>query len=113
MRTPMRTPYTYRKDALADLEPFDPTRSDYTEQELAKYADQLLRSVDTENILFQEHIEPRWRREVGVGTGTPDAAVTHALSKDGQTMYNRQHPEGRKVNTERQRKVGRASYYRG
>jgi hypothetical protein len=63
-------------------------------------------------ILFQEHIEPRWRKEVNPATGTPDEAITHAQSKDGQTMYNRQHPEGRKVNSEHQRRENGASYYR-
>lgn len=116
MRTTMRTPYTYRKEALAELEPFDPARRDYSERELAMYADKMLRDAGTDDtdapILFQEHIEPRWRKEVRVESGTPDASITHALSKDGQTMYNRQHPQGRKVNSEQQRKTNGASYYR-
>lgn len=119
MRTSMRTPYTHRKEALSELPPFDPTRTDYTERELAMYADLMLRDSDDDDdcpILFQEHIEPRWRKEVTVKepglNGTPDGAITHSLSADGQTMFNRQHPQGRKVNSEQQRKVNGASYYR-
>jgi hypothetical protein len=111
----VRTPYTSRKDALEELGEFDPTRTDYTERELNMYADKMLREVGpTEDcqFLFQEHIEPRWRKEVRVESGTPDASVTNSLSPDGQTMYNRQHPQGRKVNSDSQRKVHGASYYR-
>jgi len=114
-RTGMRTPYTYRKEALQELQPFDPTRSDYSERELAMYADLMLReggSTPDAPILFQEHIEPRWRKEVTVSEGTPDRAITNSLSADGQTMFNRQHPQGRKVNSETQRKTNGASYYR-
>lgn len=111
----MRTPYSFRKEALLELPPFDPTRTDYTERELAMYSDVLLREAGSDEecpFLFQEHIEPRWRKEVKVESGTPDAALTRSLSKDGQTMFNRQHPEGRKVNSEQQRKTNGASYYR-
>lgn len=111
----MRTPYSYRKEALEDLPEFDETRTDYTERELAMYSDLLLReagSTEDCKFLFQEHIEPRWRKEVRVESGTPDAAITNSLSADGQTMYNRQHPQGRKVNSSSQRKSHGASYYR-
>lgn len=111
----MRTPYTFRKEALQELEAFDPTRNDYTERELAMYADLMLREAgpsDENPILFQEHIEPRWRKEVKTVNGTPDRAITNSLSADGQTMFNRQHPQGRKVNSETQRKTNGASYYR-
>ena len=110
-----RTPYSFRKEALLELEEFDPTRDDYTERELAMYADKFLREAGaTEEcqFLFQEHIEPRWRKEVRVETGTPDQSITNSLSPDGQTMYNRQHPQGRKVNSDAQRKSNGASYYR-
>ncbi len=110
-----RTPYTTRKDILDDLEPFDPTRTDYNDRDLTAYADQFLReagSTDEAPFLFQEHIEPRWRKEVSPKEGTPDAAITNGLSPDGQTIYNRQHPEGRKVNSDQQRKSNGASYYR-
>lgn len=115
----MRTPYTARKEALAELPPFDPTRRDYTDRELAMYADLMLRDCEadpTAPILFQEHIEPRWRKEVNVtdpaAKGTPDAVITRSQSPDGQTMFNRQHPQGRKVNSKEQRGKNGASYYR-
>lgn len=110
-----RTPYTTRKELLQELEPFDSEKTDYTDRELNMYADQFLRdagSVDDAPFLFQEHIEPRWRKEVNPKGGTPDAAITYSLSPDGQTIYNRQHPEGRKVNSDVQRKSNGASYYR-
>jgi hypothetical protein len=115
MRTAMRTPYTFRKEAISELEPFDASRKDYSERELALYADALLREAGASEeapILFQEHIEPRWRKEVRVESGTPDQTITNSLSADGQTMFNRQHPQGRKVNSEQQRKTNGASYYR-
>lgn len=109
-----RTPYSYRKEMLAELEEFDSSKS-YTDRELAMYADKFLREAGTTDdcqFLFQEHIEPRWRKEVRVETGTPDQSITNSLSPDGQTMYNRQHPQGRKVNSDTQRKSNGASYYR-
>lgn len=115
MRNMRRTPYTYRKDMLKELPPFDPTREDYTEFELGMYADQMLRDAgasDEAPFLFQEHIESRWRTERSTANGTPDPTLTKALSKDGQTMFKRQHPEGRKVNSKEQRKINGASYYR-
>jgi hypothetical protein len=116
----LRTPYSFRKDALAELPEFDPNRTDYTERELAMYSDMLLRAADKDfndahedcPVLFQEHIEPRWRKEVPVASGTPDATITRSLSKDGHTMYNRQHPQGRKVNSKEQRRDNGASYFR-
>jgi hypothetical protein len=81
------------------------------------YANVMLREDRLDNpdgprILFQEHIEPDWRREVLAKSGTIDDEVTKSLSKDGQMMYNRQHPQGRRVNSEAQRKTNGASYYR-
>lgn len=110
----MRTPYSFRKDLIEDLPEFDPSK-DYTERELAMYADQILRDAGATQdckFLFQEHIEQRWRKEVRVESGTPDASITHSLSPDGHTMYNRQHPQGRRVNSDKQRKDHSASYYR-
>lgn len=109
-----RTPYSFRKEMLAELPEFDPN-AEYDERTLSMFADKFLReagSTDTCQFLFQEHIEPRWRKEVRVETGTPDASITNSLSPDGQTMYNRQHPQGRKVNSDAQRKSNGASYYR-
>ena len=90
---------------------------DYTAKELEAYANQMLRSDIAENkdgprVLFQEHIEPKWRKEVRSESGTVDDAVTNAMSRDGQRMYNRTHPAGRKVNSAEARKRHGASYYR-
>jgi hypothetical protein len=64
------------------------------------------RSISGENpILFEEHILSRKRREIYCKAGMPDPNIV-------QGMYNRPHPQGRKVNTEAQRKKHGASYYR-
>jgi hypothetical protein len=114
-----RTRYTLRKSHLKNLElpPFDPERTDYTAFEMEAYTDALLRESTRENpegpkVLFQEHIDSRWGREVLSTTGTVDDSITSSLSKDGHMMYYRTHPEGRKVNSDQQRKDNGASYYR-
>lgn len=114
----MRTRYSYRKSYLEnfDLTAFDPSRS-YTAAELEAFADLALREdcarrPEAPKVLFQEHAESRWSREVNTKAGTPDDEITASLSKDGQTMYNRTHPEGRKVNSDTQRKKNGASFYR-
>lgn len=117
MRKAMRTPYTSRKEMGKDLPPFDSSRSDYTAFELQLYTDQMLREDRLNNptgpqVIFQEHIEPDWRREVLADIGTVDEAVTKAQSKDGHTLYNRRHPQGRKVNSKEQRSTNGASYFR-
>jgi len=112
-----RTKYTLRKDALEDLEEdFNPEHK-YSSSTLEAYADKLLRE-DTKarpeepKILFQEHIETRWSREVHSETGVADQTLTNAQTPDGAPSYNRTHPQGRKVNSEKQRKNSGASYYR-
>jgi hypothetical protein len=112
----MRTPYTNRKDYEKELEPFDPNK-EYTARELEAYANQMLREDIAENkegprVLFQEHIEPKWRKEVNSTSGTVDDAITNSMSNDGQRIYNRTHPQGRKVNSPESRKRHGASYYR-
>lgn len=64
-------------------------------------------------ILFASHLYNRQRREIYVESGVPDPAFT--MDRHGrptQGIYNRSHPEGRKINTENQRKKNGASYYR-
>jgi hypothetical protein len=64
------------------------------------------RGIDGENpILFDEHQKERKRREIYTKNGTPDPSLV-------QGIYNRTHPEGRKVNTDEQRRKNGASYYR-
>ena len=109
------TRYTHRKEFTQDLAPFDPEKTDYSDRELELYADKMLREAgsDPEHpILFQEHIEPRWRKELNTLSGTPDQGISNSLSPDGQRMFNRQHPQGRKVNSTEQRRTNGASYYR-
>ncbi len=56
-------------------------------------------------ILFESHLYNRRRREIYCEAGTPDPAFSSGI-------YNRSHPEGRKINTKAQRAKNGASYYR-
>jgi hypothetical protein len=56
-------------------------------------------------ILFEEHFQSRKRREIYTVVGTPDPSIV-------QGLYNRCHPAGRKVNSDQQRRVNGASFYR-
>ncbi len=116
-----RTRYTYRKSYLEnfELDKFDPNAS-YSSSELEAYTDLLLKEDNKRRpekdgfpqIIFQEQAESRWSREVTSGTGDIDPTISAEGSPDGQRMYNRTHPEGRKINSEQQRKDHGASYYR-
>lgn len=64
------------------------------------------RGIDGKNpILFKNHLDDRRRREIYTSVGTPDPAINRG-------MYNRTHPQGRKVNTAEQRKRHGASFFR-
>lgn len=56
-------------------------------------------------ILFEEHLQQRRRREIFPANGTPDPSIVAGI-------YNRTHPQGRKVNSDEQRKKNGASWYR-
>ena len=56
-------------------------------------------------ILFDEHFQSRRRREIYTAQGTPDPNIVSG-------MYNRTHPQGRKVNSLEQRRKNGASYFR-
>lgn len=56
-------------------------------------------------ILFKEHFDSRKRREIYTACGTPDPEIVSG-------MYNRTHPQGRKVNSEEQRRKNGASFFR-
>lgn len=56
-------------------------------------------------ILFENHLQDRRRREIYTSIGTPDPSIQRG-------MYNRTHPQGRKVNTKEQRKRNGASFFR-
>lgn len=72
------------------------------------------RGIDgNDPILFENHLQERRRREIYTEIGTPDPALTQdRFGRPTQGMYNRTHPDGRKVNTAEQRKKSGASYYR-
>lgn len=64
-------------------------------------------------ILFESHLYNRKRREIYVEVGTPDPAFTmDRKGRPTQGIYNRAHPDGRKINTKAQRAKNGASYYR-
>lgn len=56
-------------------------------------------------ILFEEHLQSRRRREIFPTSGTPDPSIVAGI-------YNRVHPQGRKVNSAEQRTKNGASFYR-
>lgn len=56
-------------------------------------------------ILFEEHLQSRRRREIYPKNGTPDPEIVSGI-------YNRVHPQGRKVNSAEQRSKNGASFYR-
>lgn len=56
-------------------------------------------------ILFENHLHDRRRREIYTSVGIPDPSIA-------QGMYNRTHPQGRKVNSKDQRKKNGASFFR-
>lgn len=56
-------------------------------------------------ILFKNHLDDRRRREIYTANGTPDPGIQRG-------MYNRTHPQGRKVNSDQQRKKNGASFFR-
>lgn len=57
------------------------------------------------SILFKNHLDDRRRREIQTSIGTPDPSIARG-------MYNRVHPNGRKQNSNEQRKKNGASFYR-
>lgn len=65
-------------------------------------------------ILFETHLYNRKRREIHVKDGIPDPAFT--MDRWGKRpttgIYNRSHPQGRKVNSPEARAKHGASYYR-
>jgi hypothetical protein len=64
------------------------------------------RGIDGKDpILFENHLQDRKRREIYTSIGTPDPSIQ-------QGMYNRTHPQGRKVNSKEQRKRNGASFFR-
>jgi hypothetical protein len=117
----------YRKVQPADFDTFVED-GDYNGRELEAYATALLREDSKQfanysretGILFEDHLYSRQRREIGNSSGIADPTLTASLQDsskpgrhtgDGQMMYNRTHPRGRRVNSEEQRKKNGASFY--
>lgn len=108
------------------MAPFDPEKTDYSSKDLEAYAETLLREDMTSRklrpkdtgILFDDHIASRKQREVYNKWGVPlvDGAIqqteTGRYKGDGQTLYWRTHPQGRKVNSKDQRSRNGAGWYR-
>ena len=66
----------------------------------------LARGIAGDNpILFEEHLQSRRRREIFPSNGVPDPSIVAGI-------YNRTHPQGRKTNSEEQRKRNGASFFR-
>lgn len=65
-----------------------------------------VRGIGGDNpILFEEHFQSRRRREIYNSLGSPDPSIVSGI-------YNRAHPQGRKINTPEARAKHGASYYR-
>jgi len=107
---------SYNKDERIEYE----EGKTYTARELEQLANQFLRddanSIDEETgkrkgiggenpILFDEHIYQRQRREILNENGIPEPGLVKGL-------YDRTHPEGRKVNSPEARAKHGASWYR-
>lgn len=98
---------------------FDPNNK-YSDFELEELTNELLRAHARSHdpntkrergiggkdpILFEEHLYARKKREIYNVNGVPDPEIV-------QGIYNRVHPQGRKVNTPEARKTNGASFYR-
>lgn len=88
-----RTTPRLTKESLRDIAPEYVEGHKYTNFQLTLMADVLLRDdpkpkYESPTILFAEHLKERRRREIYVGSGTPDPSVESG-------MYWRTHPEGR------------------
>ena len=64
-------------------------------------------------VKFESQLKKITSREKHSKSGVVDDTITSAGSPDGQRIYNRSHPEGRRVNTEEQRKEHGSSYFAG
>ena len=67
----------------------------------------------TLGVKFDGQLKKIESREKHSKSGVVDDSITAAASPDGQRLYNRSHQDGRRVNTEEQRKEHGSSYYAG
>lgn len=117
--------YRKRPVKISDLEEFQEGK-EYNSSELEAFATAMLKkdrrdTGEDHNILFDEQIYNKSKREILVDAFDIDGTLTNIMQDkdkpgvykgDGQKMYNRAHPLGRKVNDETARKTKGASYYR-
>lgn len=118
--------YRRRQYEQVDLSEFSED-GDYTGSQLEAYATAMLKQDRRENkhldlgILFDEQLYNKSKREIIVDAFEIDGTLTNSIQDtdrpgvvkgDGQRIYNRAHPNGRKVNTEEARKTKGASYYK-
>ena len=117
--------YRRRQSQPVDIETFS-EKSKYTSAELEEYATAILKqdrkdSKNDHNILFEDQLYNKKKREVLVDASEIDGTLTNSMQDkekpgvykgDQQKMYNRSHPLGRKTNTDLARKTLGASYYR-
>jgi len=114
-----------RQQKPADYADFS-EKETYTSIELEAFASALLKkdrrdSGHDHDILFAEQLYNKSKREIMVDAFDIDGTLTNIMQDknkpgiykgDGQKMYNRSHPQGRKVNTEDSRKNRGSSYYK-
>lgn len=108
------------KSELPEIESFDESKP-WTPYQLDRFADRILwNDIDSGRdhlvepcVLMYEHLKARRKKEIYVASGVPDATLmSEALAPDGQFMYWRTHPQGRKVNDKEQREKNGAGWYR-
>lgn len=99
------------REQVKELPEFDPKKK-YTPRQLELYATKLLfdqkdsrgKFLDDGPIwLSDDQFQTRWKREIINQEGVPDPALVSGI-------YNRTHPQGRKVNSKQAREGG-ASFY--
>lgn len=113
-----------------DLSTFDPVaktavikgvKKKLNNEDLVLIAEAMIRVADAEagvrsDVLFEDQLTQRKRKEVQARSwntgGIIDPTITTTNSPDGQTMYNRYHEEGRKINSKKQRQSNGASWWR-
>lgn len=107
----------------ANIDDFD-EKEKYTNSQLEAFATSLLKndrkeSKESHGILFDEQLDIDKRREVLVDASEIDGTLTQSIQDnerpgtykgDGQRIFWRRHPQGRKVNSNEARSRG-ASYF--
>lgn len=98
------------RDGIRELPPYDPRLEfDYTDRELLLYAEKILIEDSKPvkaypQILLMTHLKARQKKEIYTANGTPDPSFVKGI-------YNRSHPNGRRIASEEQRRLNGASYY--